>query len=172
MKLKFTMLVFSLLFTTLIFAQNVVNKEPVVLTRERIKYEASIKAAVDPITAKYLKTLDVMKKRFGGNGDLVSAQAVQDEIDRLTEKNQDKQVILGKWFWAKQTSEFFKDGSATQTPNITGRWRCLNKSKRQYQVVWSHGYTDWIVISSNGNDLVLQNNKGTKHTGHRIPHTK
>ncbi|MGD0900832.1 MAG: hypothetical protein ABR915_23620, partial [Thermoguttaceae bacterium] len=81
--MKCAMLILMFLVVSPVFADEP-SKEPADLVKARAAYKAQIKAAVDPITADYLKTLDTMMKAYGAAGDLDSAQTVKAEIKALS----------------------------------------------------------------------------------------
>lgn len=166
--MKCLTLVVLLLTTVSALAQDKAAKEPAALVKERAAYEAKIKAVIDPITAKYLKKLSEMKKEFGGKGDLASAQAVQKEIERLTNAK-NAVTIVGKWAWGGGTTvEFQKDGNVKQSSGPTGKWTCWDQKTRRYQASWTNGYTDWLLLSSDGMSLDGKNNQGDAYSHQKI----
>ena len=56
---------------------------PPELAAARTHYDQEVKQATAPIRVRYARTLDALKKAFGGKGDLAAALAVQQEIERL-----------------------------------------------------------------------------------------
>ena len=139
------------------------------LAKARRDYEAKIKAVVNPITAANMKKLDEMKKAYGAKGDLVSAQAVQKEIDSLS-PTKPVLTILGKWAWVDRvTVEFLEDGTVKNSGGITGKWTCLDKKMGNYRVSWSDGGFDWMQMSRDGSALACKNNRDRIWTGQRLP---
>ena len=59
------------------------NNAPEELASLRSKYDAGMRAIVDPITFKYRDYLLELKKNLGGAGELDSAKLVQAEIEKL-----------------------------------------------------------------------------------------
>jgi len=171
--------VFAILLLTAVSAraQESPGKEPAALVKLRKAYEAKVKAAVDPITAAYLKKLDEMKKSYGAEGDLESAQAVQKEIESLTtNKPKSAVTIAGTWSWGNAIVKFQDDGSGTYDADgrgqglTSGRWKCLDKKKRTYQVSWSTGSVDLMLLSPEGDTMICRNTKSDKsYTSRRVP---
>ncbi|HCE42821.1 MAG TPA: hypothetical protein DET40_04685 [Lentisphaeria bacterium] len=62
------------------------GREPAELVQARAAWQSQLKAATEPINLKYMQTLDAMKRKFGGAGDLDNAQRVQHEIESLSGK--------------------------------------------------------------------------------------
>jgi len=165
--MKCAMLIVLLLTTVSAFAEDKPAQEPADLVKIRKLYETKVKAAVDPITAAYVKKLDEMKKAYGAKGDLESAQAVQKEIESMS-TTKPAMTLVGKWTWAGGIAEFQKDGSG-KCGNSTSKWKCLDKKAHKYQIVWAAGVTDWVQISSDGTTIFLKNNSGHTYTFQRLP---
>jgi hypothetical protein len=140
------------------------SKEPADLVKARLAYEAKVKAAVDPIRADYLKTLDRMMRDFGAAGDLDSAQAVQQEIKTVASVAKAKpDGIVGKWAWALGlVVEFGQSGSASSTNGDSGKWVCLDPRIRKYEVSWKSGSIDWMAVSADGMAASCHNNNNKK----------
>jgi hypothetical protein len=144
------------------------------LAQARDAYEVKVKAAVDPITAAYLKDLDRMMKSYGAKGDLESALAVQNEIKSL--KTLATQVtVVGKWTWDGHDKEFLENGVFIGGQHkIQGTWKAVDKRVRTYQISWfdekgkSNGYVDLLRMSSDGSTLFGKNNEGHVFIGKRI----
>jgi len=100
-------------------------------------YQAELKAAQDPITAKYLKQLDAMMRKFGGEGDLKNAQAIKDEIDRMSAKPEKRPAADA----AKTANEFGVDTKANPSATYGGF---------EYHVyLWSSGQPPVKMIAAN-----------------------
>ena len=56
---------------------------PPELAAAQTHYDQEVKQVAAPIRARYLQTLEALKRTYGGQGDLAAALAVQQEIDRL-----------------------------------------------------------------------------------------
>jgi hypothetical protein len=79
-------------------------------------------------------------------------------------------TIVGKWAWSDGgTAEFRGDGTAKSSNGNPGRWKCLDKKTRKYQVAWSNGAADWMLISSDGAGLTSKNTEGKTFTAQRLP---
>jgi hypothetical protein len=147
------------------FAQDKPSHEPAALVRARKAYEADVNAAVDPITEKYVKQLNELKKDFMAKGDLESAQAVQREIHGLTVGV----TLIGKWTWPPAASaEFLEDGTS-EAHSVKGKWKLVDKKTRKYKIVWSNGYIDWVTLSADGTTLSGRNNHGDTFRSERLP---
>ncbi len=59
---------------------------PAELDRLNAAYQDQVNAAIDPINQKYLQRLNALKKKLGGQGDLESAQQVQNEIEAFSKQ--------------------------------------------------------------------------------------
>jgi hypothetical protein len=146
-------------------------EEPAALVKARDAYEAKVKAVVDPIKADYLKKLEGMKKDFGAKGDVASALAVEREIKSLTATVS----LIGKWdYFNGNTVEILADGtSKSRDGGFPGKWGCLDKKARKYQVIWSIGFIDLILLSPDGTTLTVVSYKGNaevnKFIAHRMP---
>lgn len=157
--------VLLLLTTASAFAADKAVPDPAALVKARKAYDAKVKAAVDPITAAYLKHLEGMKKAYDGKRDVVAAQAVQNEIDSLTTT----MSLVGKWTWGGEgTAEFWEDGSCTHSSGSTGKWTCVDKKTRKYRVSWSSGYLNRLLMSADGTTILGKNNKGETWTAQRL----
>jgi hypothetical protein len=147
--------------------------EPAVFVKARDAYEAKVKAVVDPLKADYLKKLEAMKKEFGAKGDVASALAVEREIKSLTTTV----TLVGKWdYFNGNTIEILKDGTGkSRDGGFTAKWGCLDKKARKYQIVWSNGFIDLILMSPDGTTLTVVAYKGnkevTKFIALRLPAT-
>lgn len=74
--------------------------------------------------------------------------------------------IPGTWSWFVNGDVTFReDGTLVQGP-LTGRWTCSNQDRR-VSIVWSHGFTDSMVLSEDGTSLTGKNNTGNTVTGRR-----
>jgi hypothetical protein len=148
-------------------------KDPIALAKAREAYDAKVKVIVDPIKADYAKKLDGMKKDFGAKGDLASAQAVERELKSVTQAG--VPTLVGKWLWSSKDAlivEVRADGSAKGTNGTTGKWICIDKKARRFQVQWSNGWTDWIALSSDGFRIDMTGKKGNvsiDHAAFRLP---
>jgi hypothetical protein len=78
-----TSLLILMAISVAIFAD---DREPQELSQARTAWQRQLKSATDPINQNYFQTLDALKKKFGGLGDLENAQKVQKEIDVLSGK--------------------------------------------------------------------------------------
>lgn len=127
------MIVVGLLIATVAIGDNT-NE----FTTLQKSYEASVKQAIAPLTKAYLQKLDTLKKKYGANGDLKSAQTVQDEIDRLASKDVSvvdtspkakwMSAIVGKWKRSGCVVEIKADGTFIDiTRNIRGTWGLTEK---------------------------------------------
>jgi len=136
------------------------SKEPADLAKARLDYEAKVKAAVDPITAAYLKQLDAMMKAYGAAGDLDSAQAVKAEIKARTAGQPSPAVptLVGKWLWPSgECVEVKPNGEAVwQANGGKGKWVCLDKKARRYEIAWKSG-TDYMILSADGSTAICKN---------------
>jgi len=75
----------ALIFATMLSACLAIfaDDEPGELAQARAGYEKDVEFATRPIRERYVSKLEVMKRSFGGRGDVRAALAVQQEIDRL-----------------------------------------------------------------------------------------
>lgn len=72
--------------------------------------------------------------------------------------------IPGVWSWFVNGDVTFKsNGTLTQGPR-TGRWTCSNGI---VTIVWSHGYTDRVTLSSDGRKMTGTNEYGNAISGAR-----
>lgn len=73
--------------------------------------------------------------------------------------------IPGLWSWfVNGNVTFYPDGSLVQG-SLTGSWACTEGLVR---IVWSHGYTDDLAVSSDGRHMSGQNQNGNHVTGDKI----
>jgi hypothetical protein len=141
------------------------TKEPAALAKARKTYEAKIKAAVDPITAEYVKQLEKMKRKLGADGDVAGAQAVQREIDSL----KGTAPIIGEWSWPNgDTVTVSSDGSFRSSSGLKGSWKSVSKKEHRYQLIWSTGVVDAIALSANGDEISGRNNQGVAFSSRRV----
>ena len=163
-------LVVLLLATVTVLAADKPAKEPAALVQARKVYEAKIKAVVDPIKDAYVKQLEKMKRAYGAKGDLTSALAVQREIDSLTTAVKiTKITIVGVWAWPGGSPVTFQeDGTAKASNGGTAKWTCLDKKTLKYQVSWSSGVVDWLLMSPDGTTLVIKNSRGETYTTQKL----
>jgi hypothetical protein len=164
------MLVLVFLTTILAFADDKPAAEPDALVKARKAYEKRVKEAVDPIRADYLKTLDAMMRRFGGEGNLEAAQAVKAEIKVLSTVTVDCTAVsvLGRWSWNGGIAEFKADGRAAHSGGNFGRWKCLDKKAGRYSVEWKGRAVDSLLLSPDGSAIDARNNKGESFHAERI----
>ncbi|MEW6185418.1 MAG: hypothetical protein AB1585_06730 [Thermodesulfobacteriota bacterium] len=72
--------------------------------------------------------------------------------------------IPGVWSWfANGDVTFSPNGGLTQGPR-TGRWNCQNG---YLTIVWSHGYTDRLVLANDGRTMSGTNQNGNAISGTR-----
>lgn len=71
------------IFSCLLLALGSVRAEPAELTTVRTSYQKQIRAATEPINARYVEYLETLKKTLGGKGDVGGALAVQKEIESI-----------------------------------------------------------------------------------------
>jgi hypothetical protein len=170
--MKCVVFVLFILTTLPVFAEDKPANEPGDLVKLREAYEAKVKTAVEPITAAYLKRLEGMKRTYGANGDLVSAQAVQNEINSLATdapKRKNAVAIVGKWIGSNHINyEFYANNTSKCSNGVVGKWQCLDKKKRMYRVTWADGGFDRIVISADGDAFDKVNQRGETHTGSKL----
>ena len=64
--------------------------------------------------------------------------------------------VTGLWNWfTGGPVAIFPNGTFRQAQgNLTGRWILTDPVKRQYTLIWSHGYTDYLTLSQDGMQLV------------------
>jgi hypothetical protein len=146
------------------------TESPDALAAARKDYEAKVKEVADPIKADYLKKLDGMKKDFGAKGDTASALAVEREIKNLSTVI----TIVGRWKWLDDNIvEFQDDGTAKDRAGHTAKWLCLDKQSRKYQVTWSQGFNDLILLSPDKSTISVasyNNNGGVGYfAAYRLP---
>jgi hypothetical protein len=167
--MKYAILVVLLSATIPALADDKPAAEPADLVKARQDYEAQIKAAVDPITATYLKKLDAMMKAFGAAGDLDAASIVREEI-RAIKARTSPVTIVGKWNWhVNDLIEFRPDGTVINLRNNDrGHWRCTDAKERKYHVLWRSGGFDNVVISADGLSLSAKNNGGDSFSAKKI----
>ena len=76
--------------------------------------------------------------------------------------------IVGDWDWFDRSIVTIRsDGTFTTTNRLTGAWRLTDSSAARYTLVWSHGYTDTLVLSPDRRRLDGANNTGAKVWGTR-----
>ena len=82
-------------------------------------------------------------------------------------------AIVGKWIWGPSgpTALFREDGTAMGGKRTTtGKWKCLDTKTRKYQVSWSSGWDDWLLLSPDGATIVVKNKQnGNTFTAQRSP---
>ena len=141
-----------------------------ILSKPGRSYEAQIKAAVDPITAVYLKKLDGMMKAYGAKGDLEAAQVVRNEIKRIVAtKSTPKKTIVGRWAWAPgQIVEIREDGTGKATDGSTCRWTCTDSKARKFRLTWSGNATDTGQLSTDGSTISLKGSGSRAWTARRL----
>ena len=145
-------------------------KEPPELAKARLAYEAELKAAIDPITAAYLRQLDKMMKHFGSQGDAESAKVAQDAINELSRakplaapRAASVPSIVGKWTWLNGIPRILPNARAKNSSGEIGNWRVTDEARGQYEVAWPSGYTDWIQMSVDGSEIVVANKDQRRH---------
>jgi hypothetical protein len=75
------------------------------------------------------------------------------------------QRIIGTWTWFFGTTTVFSSGgSASNSSGLTSTWRCAGGV---VVALWSHGITDRITISSDGNRLSVSSSNGITWAGAR-----
>jgi len=74
--------------------------------------------------------------------------------------------IPGLWSWFVNGDVTFSAGGTLVQGPRTGRWTC-NSANREVTIVWSHGYTDQLVLSSDGTRLTGRNNQQSSVAGQR-----
>ncbi len=73
--------------------------------------------------------------------------------------------LPGVWEWVVNGNvNFFRDGRLRQG-SLTGSWAC---NGRHTVIAWSHGYTDRLEMSEDGNYMSGLNNAGGRIWGRRI----
>jgi hypothetical protein len=140
-----------------------VADEPSALVQARKTHDAKLQKATETISEEYLKKLAELKQGFMAKGDLESALAVQKEIDKINFPNS----IVGVWQWPSSKVEFKKDGTC-KIANASGKWKCLDKKTKKYQIVWSTGFIDTVTLALDGKSLAGKNNRGDSFTVQRI----
>jgi hypothetical protein len=74
--------------------------------------------------------------------------------------------IPGLWSWFVNGDVTFAAGGTLVQGPRTGRWTC-NSANREVTIVWSHGYTDQLVLSPDGARLTGRNNQQSSVAGQR-----
>jgi len=74
--------------------------------------------------------------------------------------------IPGLWSWFVNGDVTFAAGGTLVQGPRTGRWTC-NSATRQVTIVWSHGYTDELLLSPDGSRLTGRNNQQSSVAGQR-----
>jgi hypothetical protein len=85
-------------------------------------------------------------------------------INPVATSNKD---IVGDWKWINGDVTFNSDGTGRHSAGYTNTWKPSKTSPSTYDVKWSHGYTDTLVLSSDGMTINGTNNEGVKHTATR-----
>ncbi len=75
--------------------------------------------------------------------------------------------IVGTWTWINGVVTFRKDGTGSHSSGYTNTWKPSATASRTYDVIWSHGYKDTLVLSPDGMTINGTNNEGVKHTARR-----
>ncbi|WP_217520162.1 hypothetical protein [Roseicyclus elongatus] len=78
--------------------------------------------------------------------------------------------LSGTWQWEATGGTVTINANGTVTDNMypnTGTWSGPGSDGR-YTIVWSHGYTDFITMSADGNALTIINNTGYAFGATRI----
>jgi hypothetical protein len=73
--------------------------------------------------------------------------------------------IPGLWAWFVNGDATIQRGGTVTQGNLTGRWTC-NESG-DITIVWSHGYTDRLALSADGQRLTGTNNRNEAVTAER-----
>lgn len=81
--------------------------EPAELMQARSSYQKDVEFATRPIRDRYLSRLNALKRLVGGRGDVRSAVAVQEEIDRVNSSIPDPgfEKFAGSWSVTYTTGE-------------------------------------------------------------------
>ena len=181
-----TLVVLLLTAVSALADEDKLTEEPAGLVQARKAYEARIKAVVDPIKAGYLKRLNGMKRIFAAKGDSASADAVQQEIDSLAGNAAPVALtvpagpaaltapaapspIVGNWARPPGDLIIFRGDGTVSSGVLTGKWTCLDKNARTYQISWSGGKGDWLWMSADGATVIGKNMEGFSWTGKRMP---
>lgn len=95
-----------------------------------------------------------------------------EELDKL--KNPKIPDISGKWETSAMLGEINVNSNGTCVYNgfliitVNGTWKCTDAFTRKFEIHWEHGYTDYLVLSEDGNKLEGKNDEGTPVTMKKI----
>lgn len=70
--------------------------------------------------------------------------------------------IDGTWRWGNGAIVNVSPGGKLTSGTLTGDWRLVDSGARRYSFSWANGYTDTMTLSSDGNRLNGQNNRGSR----------
>lgn len=81
----------------------------------------------------------------------------------------DATAIAGEWEWSLGGGrvQLQADGNGRDGRNNTVKWSLRDSATRTYVLIWSHGYTDIAVLSANGLELRVTNDRGAAFTARR-----
>lgn len=92
--------------------------------------------------------------------------AAADGAAGIEVKALDCEMIPGTWSWfVNGDVTFSEDGTLTQG-DLTGMWTCENDT-RHIIIVWSHGFTDEMILSEDGTKMTGTNNTGNLVSGEK-----
>lgn len=100
--------------------------------------------------------LTVQKDCFGGASNITYVPKASASCDS----------IPGLWSWFVNGDVTFSAGGTLVQGPRTGRWTC-DSASRQVRIVWSHGYTDDLILSADGTRLSGRNDKQGSVAGQR-----
>ena len=77
--------------------------------------------------------------------------------------------LPGQWNWGAGggITEIHADGTGRDARGNTLQWTVRDAAARVYVLRWSHGYTDTVKLTVDGNSLTAVNNQGTRFTATR-----
>lgn len=93
-----------------------------------------------------------------------AAAAERDEDPAVTAGNP-CDMIPGLWSWFVNGDVTFRAGGTLVQGPRTGRWTCAGTD---VSIVWSHGFTDDLTISADGQEMSGRNQVGMGVAGQRI----
>lgn len=96
----------------------------------------------------------------------------QEELNKL--KNPKVPDITGKWRTSVIDGEInvYSNGNCVYSGflfvTVSGTWKCTNALLRKFEILWEHGFTDYLTLSEDGNKLEGKNNEDSSIIMSRI----